>query len=195
MLTTQTIPTEGVRQDLMDSPAFKDKNKGSENQEIPITQTHCQFCECLRQLVFQAKDCIEELKAEVDIWKDACAEKEAELRAIYHKLFNDKVGIDKQLNFSEDIKMINYDAERPPTAIGQFINADGQLQSSRMKNFIVENKKRIRSRSRNNERRNQTTKKSTTQKSSLKMSKEKIFGSANDEEAESHFVTYSEQEV
>jgi len=27
------------------------------------------------------------------------------------------------------------------------------------------------------------------------MSKEKIFGSANDEEAESNFVTYSEQEV
>ena len=53
-----------------------------------------------------------------DTWKDACAEKEAELRAIYHKLFNDKFGIDKQLNFSEDIKMINYDAERPPTALG-----------------------------------------------------------------------------
>ena len=56
---------------------------------------NCQFCECLRQLVFQAKDCIEDLKTEIDEWKEVCSEKDAELRGIYHKLFNDKTGIDK----------------------------------------------------------------------------------------------------
>ena len=69
-------------------------------------------------MVFQAKDCIEELKLEVDTWKDACAEREAELRAIYHKLFNDKFGLDKQLIFALDTKTLNFDADRPATAIG-----------------------------------------------------------------------------
>lgn len=63
----------------------------------------------------------------MDTWKDACADKEAELRAIYHKLFNDKFGLDKQLAFSEDIRTINFDAERPATAVGQFLSTDGQL--------------------------------------------------------------------
>lgn len=63
----------------------------------------------------------------MDTWKDACADKEAELRAIYHKLFNDKFGLDKQLAFSEDIRRINFDAERPATAVGQFLSTDGQL--------------------------------------------------------------------
>lgn len=177
----------------MDSPTFKDKNI-EEIDDIPQQSAHCQFCECLRLLVFQAKDCIEELKTEVDTWKDACADKEAELRAIYHKLFNDKFGLDKQLSFSDDIKRINFDAERPATAIGQFLTADGQLQSGRMKNFIVENKKRIRSRSRNNERRNHTTKRSTASRSNIKKSKETIFG-ASDECGETQFMTYCEQGI
>ena len=62
-----------------------------------------------------------------------------------------------------------------------------------MKNFIVENKKRIRSRSRNNERRNHT-KKSTASKSNIKKSKEALFGS-NDEVGESHFMTYCDQGI
>jgi hypothetical protein len=65
------------------------------------------------------------LKLEVDTWKDACADREAELRSIYHKLFNDKFGLDKHLSFVEEIKTINFDPERPPTAIGQFLTADG----------------------------------------------------------------------
>jgi len=79
----------------------------------PNDSPACQFCECLRQLVFQAKDCIEDLKTEIDEWKDTCAEKEAELRTVYHKLFNDKVGIDKQIEFNDDVRTIHYDAEKP----------------------------------------------------------------------------------
>lgn len=67
------------------------------------------------------------MKTEVDTWKDACADKEAELRAIYHKLFNDKFGLDKQVGFSEDIKKIPFDADRPATAVGQFLTSDGQF--------------------------------------------------------------------
>ena len=62
-----------------------------------------------------------------------------------------------------------------------------------MKNFIVENKKRIRSRSRNNERRNHT-KKSTASKSIIKKSKETLFG-ANDDCGDSHYVTYCDQGI
>ena len=86
-------------QNLLDSPS---KDRSPLNLDLITSNPqpfepvgHCQFCECLRQLVFQAKDCIEELKTEVDTWKDACAEKEAELRSIYHKLFNDKNGLEK----------------------------------------------------------------------------------------------------
>jgi hypothetical protein len=62
-----------------------------------------------------------------------------------------------------------------------------------MKNFIVENKKRIRSRSRNNERRNHT-KKSTASKSNIKKSKETLFGT-NDDCGDSHYLTYCDQGI
>ena len=68
----------------------------------------CQFCASLRQLVFQAKDCIDDLKDEVEEWKNACALKDAELRSIYHKLYNDKLGMDKKLEFSADVRIENY---------------------------------------------------------------------------------------
>lgn len=87
------------------------------------------------------------MKTEIDEWKEVCSEKDAELRGIYHKLFNDKTGIDKQLAFNEDVRSLKYDSDRPPNTI---------LPGERMKNFIVENKKKIRSRSRNNERKNLT---------------------------------------
>lgn len=62
-----------------------------------------------------------------------------------------------------------------------------------MKNFIVENKKRIRSRSRNNERRNHT-KKSTASKSNIKKSKETLFVT-NDDGVDSHYLTYCDQGI
>ena len=97
--------------------------------------------------MFQAKDCIEDLKTEIDEWKEVCSEKDTELRSIYHKLFNDKTGIEKSLLFNEDVKYLKFDGDRPPNTI---------IPGERMKNFIVENKKKIRSRSRNNERKNLT---------------------------------------
>ena len=86
--------------------------------------------------MFQAKDCIDDCKEELEEWKGICAEREAELRAIYHKLYNDKVAIDKQVDFSEDIKVTNYSQERPVVPFG------------RVKNYVLENRNRLRSKSR-----------------------------------------------
>jgi hypothetical protein len=97
-----------------------------------------------------------------------CSEKDAELRSIYHKLFNDKTGIDKQLVFQEDVRTLKFDGERPVNTL---------VPGDKMKNFIVENKKKIRSRSRNNERKNMTQAGSTTvsKKSNLKKVKDAVF--------------------
>jgi hypothetical protein len=46
------------------------------------------------------------LKNEIEEWKNVFSEKDAELRAIYHKLFNDKNGIDKKIDFNEEVKNI-----------------------------------------------------------------------------------------
>jgi hypothetical protein len=141
------------------------------NDETSPKADHCQFCDCLRQLVFQAKDCIEDLKTEIDEWKEACAEKDAELRSIYHKLFNDKVGIEKQIDFNEDIKTVHYDSDKPVIS--------GELGT--MKNYIKENKRHIRSRSRNNEKKHSQHPASSTYsakrkvKPNLKKVKEALF--------------------
>ena len=97
-----------------------------------------------------------------------CSEKDAELRSIYHKLFNDKSGIEKQLIFQEDVRTLKFDGERPVNTI---------VPGEKMKNFIVENKKKIRSRSRNNERKNMTQGGSTavSKKCNLKKVKEAVF--------------------
>jgi hypothetical protein len=108
------------------------------------------------------------LKTEIDEWKEVCSEKDAELRSIYHKLFNDMTGIDKQLGFSNDVKILKFDGDRPSNTI---------MPSDKMKNFIVENKKKIRSRSRNNERKNMTQGMSTTRRGGiLKKAKDSVFG-------------------
>ena len=60
--------------------------------------------------------------------------------------------------------------------------------NDRMKNFIVENKKRIRSRSRNNERKNMTSNSAKKRKSSLKKVKDALF--TGEEKLE--FYTYSD---
>ncbi|TNV85257.1 hypothetical protein FGO68_gene13347 [Halteria grandinella] len=156
-----------------------------DTQNPPLDQGTCQFCECLRQLVFQAKDCIEDLKSEIDEWKDACAQKDAEIRGIYHKLFNDKVGIDKQIDFTEDVRTITYDADKPPSAL--ITNNGGG------KNFIAENKKRIRSRSRNNEKRNKTTTSNRSKKGGLKRAKDTLFSDEDGNQLE--FLTFSDQAI
>jgi hypothetical protein len=53
-------------QTFSESPCAKDP-------QVVASLPNCQFCECLRQLVFQAKDCIEDLKTEIDEWKELCA--------------------------------------------------------------------------------------------------------------------------
>jgi hypothetical protein len=95
-----------------------------------------------------------------------CSEKDTELRSIYHKLFNDHTGIDKQLAFNDDFKTLRFDGDRPANSI---------LPSDRMKNYIVENKKKIRSRSRNNERKNMTQVGTSKRSGILKKVKETIF--------------------
>jgi thioredoxin-related protein len=43
-------------------------------------EDECEGCERLKQLVFQAKEAIDDLKGEIEEWRDICAEKETELR-------------------------------------------------------------------------------------------------------------------
>lgn len=66
------------------------------------------------------------------------------------------------------MRTLKFDGERPVNTL---------VPGDKMKNFIVENKKKIRSRSRNNERKNMTQAGSTTvsKKSNLKKVKDSIF--------------------
>lgn len=88
--------------------------------------------------MFQAKEAIDDLKLEIEEWRDLCAEKDTELRQIHHKIYNDILGIDKKIEFNDEIQTKEFDSTRP-------VNAD----SKRIINFIKHNKKRIRSRSKN----------------------------------------------
>ncbi len=108
----------------------------------------------MRQLVFQAKDCIDDCKEEIEEWKALCADREAELRSIYHKLYNDKVGIDKNVDILEDAKVINYSQERPV------------IPFSKVKNYVLENRNRLRSKSKHAK---------SLKRSSFKASRETIF--------------------
>jgi hypothetical protein len=64
----------------------------------------------------------------------------------------------------------------------------------RMKNFIVENKRRIRSRSRNNEKKNRSaSSRQGGKKSTLKKAKESLFN--EDAENPLQFNTYSDQAI
>jgi len=67
-----------------------------------------------------------------------CSDKERELRQIQHKIYNDIVGVDKRLDFSEDIVMREFDCNKPVSAA-----------SAKVRNFISHNKKKIRNRSKN----------------------------------------------
>lgn len=42
----------------------------------------CTKCDKLKELVFSAKQAIDQLKGEIEVWKDVCTEKEKEMRQI-----------------------------------------------------------------------------------------------------------------
>ena len=46
-------------------------------------------------MVFQAKEAIDDLKVEIEEWRELCADKDTELRQIHHKIYNDLIGVDK----------------------------------------------------------------------------------------------------
>jgi hypothetical protein len=43
-------------------------------------EEECEGCERLKQLVFQAKEAIDDLKLEIEEWREVCAQKDTELR-------------------------------------------------------------------------------------------------------------------
>ena len=80
----------------------------------------------MKQLVFQAKEAIDDLKAEIEEWREVCAEKDTELRTIQHRLYNDLVGLDKKIDFQEEVLTREFDPTSPPS-----------LQTRSSKNFIL----------------------------------------------------------
>lgn len=77
--------------------------------------------------------------------------------------------------------MIKFDGDRP---------ANSMMSGDRMKNFIVENKRKIRSRSRNNERKNMTQTGTLKRSGILKKVKESVFPDEKDD-----FALFSDQGV
>lgn len=92
----------------------------------------------MKSLVFQAKEAIDDLKLEIEEWRDLCSDKERELRQLQHKIYNDIVGVDKRIEFNEELFIKEFDTNRPVTE-----------DTKKIRNFIKQNKKRIRSRSKN----------------------------------------------
>lgn len=112
----------------------------------------CESCERLKQLVFQAKEAIDDLKLEIEEWREVSSDKERELRQIYHRLYNDLIGINKQVQFDETVQLKEFDGNRP-------VNTE----VNRIKNYIKHNKQRIIPRSKH-----QTPSKATGQTQSHK---------------------------
>lgn len=73
---------------------------------------------------------------EIDEWREISATKETELRALQHKIYNDLTGIDKNVGFNDVIQTKEFESEKP-------------VNSEKIKNFIMHNKKKLRSRSKN----------------------------------------------
>ena len=66
-------------QDFEESMSSPDKQQ----QEPMVTEEdepECEECDKLKQLVFQAKEAIDDLKMEIEEWKEISADKDAELR-------------------------------------------------------------------------------------------------------------------
>lgn len=112
-------------------------NYSSSNQQNH-TELECEGCERLKQLVFQAKEAIDDLKLEIDEWRDICSEKDTELRKLQHKIYNDIVGVDKKIEFNDETYTKEFDRNKP-------VNTDIR----KIRNYIQHNKKRIRSKSKN----------------------------------------------
>jgi len=96
----------------------------------------CAECEKLKQLVFQAKEAIDDLKAEVEEWRGLSALRETELRQIRHFLGNELGGLElaaRKVGFNEQVVKLEFDQTLPV--------------SSDKKNFLRHNKKRLRCRS------------------------------------------------
>ncbi len=85
--------------------------------------------------MFQAKEAIDDLKLEIEEWRELSASKDTELRGLYHRLGNDFKIIDKKVEFEGEVHYKNYDASKPVAV------------EERVKNFIKMNKNKIRSRS------------------------------------------------
>ncbi|CDW73954.1 UNKNOWN [Stylonychia lemnae] len=120
-----------------------DENRNGHNDSPTQNHQHlsedeCEGCERLKQLVFQAKEAIDDLKLEIEEWRDICSEKETELRQLQHKIYNDIMGQEKRIEFNDEVQTREFDGHKP-------VNQD----SRKVRNFIQHNKKRIRSRSKN----------------------------------------------
>ena len=76
-------------------------------------EPECEQCERLKQLVFQAKEAIDDLKQEIDEWREISAQKETELRQLHHRLHRDLLSQNKEVVFDEVVVMKEYDGSRP----------------------------------------------------------------------------------
>eukprot|EP00347_Sterkiella_histriomuscorum_P020154 403338901 len=114
-----------------------DENTSSQNHNNHLSEDECEGCDRLKQLVFQAKEAIDDLKLEIEEWREICSEKETELRQLQHKIYNDIIGVDKKIEFNEEIQTKEFDSSKPVMSPDQ----------RKIRNFIQHNKKRIRSRS------------------------------------------------
>lgn len=76
------------------------------------------------------------MKIEIEEWREISAIKEAELRQIQHRLHADLIGVEKEVNFQEEVQLKEYESNRPVS-----------LDAKKVRNFIKHNKKKIRSRS------------------------------------------------
>ena len=114
---------------------------GNTNQQV--SEDDCEGCERLKQLVFQAKEAIDDLKMEIDEWRDICSDKETELRQLQHKIYCDIVGVEKKTEFKDEVQTKEFDSEKPSS----YVNGANGLDMRKIRNFIQHNKNRIRSRS------------------------------------------------
>ena len=70
------------------------------------------------------------MKSEIEEWRNICAEKDVMIRNIWHKVFEGMHGIDKIVNFEEDIHVREYEEGFP-------------VEIKKIKNFIQHNKKKL----------------------------------------------------
>lgn len=79
------------------------------------------------------------MKLEIEEWRDICSDRETELRQLHHRIYNDIMGVNKKIEFNEEVQTKEFDPAGPVTTADQ----------RKIRNYIQHNKKRIRSRSKN----------------------------------------------